>query len=191
MSNFDETIKRYYSSMSLPAEKVETILANSVRARKSLFSRYYKFAGVAALLIIGFIGLHLQLHKATMTERLLAEIAMNHQKRLNVEVSTDQYEVVQEKLNRLDFSILPVKSELIVNYTLLGGRYCSIHGGLAVQLKVREKASGDFMTLYVTKLTDKLEDITPLDAEFDGVRIRLWKEDHRLLAIAGDKEASQ
>jgi hypothetical protein len=47
------------------------------------------------------------------------------------------------------------------------------------------------MTLYVTKLTDKLEDITPLDAEFDGVRIRLWKEDHRLLAIAGDKEASQ
>ena len=190
MSNFDETIKKYYSSMSLPAEKVETILANSLRGRKSLFSRYYKFAGIAALLLIGFIGLHLQLHKATMTERLLAEIAMNHQKRLNVEVSTDQYEVLQEKLNRLDFSIFPVKSELIVNYTLLGGRYCSIHGGLAVQLKVREKASGEFMTLYVTKLTDKLEDITPLDAEFDGVRIRLWKEDNRVLALAKDAESS-
>jgi len=186
MSNFDETIKRYYSSMSLPAEKVETILANSIRGRKSLFSRYYKFAGVAALLLIGFIGLHLQLHKATMTERLLAEIAMNHQERLNVEVSTDKYEVVQEKLNRLDFSILPVKSELIVNYTLLGGRYCSIHGGLAVQMKVREKASGEFMTLYVTKLTDKLEDITPLAAEFDGVRIRLWKEDDRFFSLASD-----
>lgn len=190
MSNFDESIKRYYSSMSLPAEKVESILADSIRGRKSLFSRYYKFAGVAALLLIGFIGLHLQLHKATMTERLLAEIAMNHQKQLDLEVSTDQYEVVQEKLNRLDFSILPVKSEPIMNYTLLGGRYCSIHGGLAVQLKAREKASGEFVTLYVTKLTDQLEEITPLDAEFDGVRIQLWKEDNRVLALAKDAESS-
>ena len=186
MSNFDETIKRYYSSKSLSAAKVEAILAKSTRSRRSLFTRYYKFVGVAALLLIGFIGLHQKLNQAMMSESVLAEIAMNHQKRLNVEVISDQYPVVQEKLDQLDFSILPVKSELIMNYTLLGGRYCSIHGGLAVQLKVREKASGEFMTLYVTKLTDKLEDITPLDAEFDGVGIRLWKEDDRFFGLASD-----
>lgn len=186
MSNFDETIKRYYSSKSLSAAKVEAILAKSTRSRRSLFTRYYKFVGVAALLLIGFVGLHQKLNQATMSERVLAEIAMNHQKRLKVEVISDQYPVVQEKLGQLDFSILPVKSELIMNYTLLGGRYCSIHGGLAVQLKVREKASGEFMTLYVTKLTDKLEDITPLDAEFDGVGIRLWKEDDRFFGLASD-----
>jgi hypothetical protein len=188
MSNFEETIRRYYSSKSLPAEKVETILANSTRSRRRFFPPYYKFVGMTVLLLIGFIGLYLHLHKATMIENVLAEMAMNHQERLKVEVTSDRYQVVQEKLGELDFSILPLKSEFLMNYTLLGGRYCSIHGGLAVQLKVQDKASGELLTLYVTKLTAELENITPLDAEFAGLRIRLWKEDDRLFGLAGDQE---
>ncbi len=189
MRNFNETIKEYYSGKLLPTEKVEAILLKSTGLRKSLFSRYYQFAGVAAVLLIVFAGLYWQFNQATITQGVLAEIAMNHHKRLDVEVASDQYQVVQEKLDRLDFSIFPDRRDLIENYTLVGGRYCSIHGGLAAQLKVRDKISGELLTLYVTKLTDELEGITPLNAEFDGVQIRLWKENGRFFALAGYKEA--
>lgn len=189
MRNFDETIKKYYSGKLLPAEKVEAILLKSAGLRKSLFGRYYQLAGMAAVLLIVFAGLYWQLNQTTITQGVLTEIAMNHHKRLNVEVASDQYQVVQEKLDRLDFSIFPDRKDLIDNYTLIGGRYCSIHGGLAAQLKVRDKVSGELLTLYVTKLTDELEGITPLNTELDGVQIRLWKENGRFFALAGYKKA--
>ncbi len=185
MNSFDEIIKKYYADKSLSEEKVESILARSAGKRTTLFIRYYKFAGVAAILLIAFVGLHLQLNRATVTEGVLAEIAMNHLKRLNVEVTSDQYQVVQKNLDRIDFAIRPVGRELIENYILVGGRYCSINGGLAAQLKVRDKLSGALMTLYVTRLTDELAGITSLDTDYNGVQIQLWKENGRFFALAG------
>jgi anti-sigma factor RsiW len=122
-----------------------------------------------------------------MTERVLAEISMNHHKRLEVEVASDQYQVVQAGLGQLDFPILPTRKELLKNYALVGGRYCSVQGGLAAQLKVRDRVSGELLTLYVTHLTDELERIDPLDANFDGVHIRLWQENGRFFALARDR----
>ncbi len=186
MKDFDETIHKFYSGKSLSPDSVSAILSKSSTLRKSLLRRYYTLAAVAAVLLIVFIGLHQQLNRATMAHGVLAEVAMNHLKGLNVEVASNQYEVVREKLDRLDFPILPGRKELIESYTLLGGRYCSIHGGLAAQLKLRDKNTGQLLTLYVTKLTKKLGGLTPLDAERDGVPIRLWQENGRFFALAGD-----
>ena len=126
MNNFDDIVRKYYSSKTLSAEKVEDILSKSTRSRKVSFTRSYQLAGLAVALLIGFVFLHQRLNQATMTERVMAEIAMNHQEQLSLEVTSDQYQVVQEKLSRLDFSILPDKSDMTHNYTLVGGRYCSI-----------------------------------------------------------------
>jgi len=191
MNNLDETIGKYYRNKSLSPEKVDLILSRTRAYQKKSLGRYYKFAAMAAVLLIGLIGFHQNLNRSNLTERVLAEVAMNHLKQLNVEVASDRYEVIEKELDRLDFSISPVKSYLPEKHTLIGGRYCSIHGGLAAQLKVRDTITGEIVTVYVTKLTEALEDLTPLDTDFDGVRIRFRKENGRFLAIAGSKGASQ
>jgi hypothetical protein len=190
MNNFDDIVRKYYSSKTLSAEKVEDVLSKSTRSRKVSFTRSYQLAGLAVALLIGFVFLHQRLNQATMTERVMAEIAMNHQEQLSLEVTSDQYQVVQEKLSRLDFSILPDKSDMTQNYTLVGGRYCSIHGELAVQLKLQDKTSGKLISLYVTNLTDELKDMTPLDADLSGVNIQFWKQNGRFFASASDREVS-
>lgn len=184
MSDFDQIVKRYYADKKLPPERLEAILQQG-SGRPGL-ARYYKWAGVAAVLLIGFFGVHRQLEHQTLTEGVLAEIAMNHRKQLGVEVASDQYQVVQAKLDRLDFPILPAKEGLLANYRLVGGRYCSIRGELAALLKVRDRMSGAVFTLYVTPLTEALEPMVPLEQNYDQVSIRLWRDNGRFFALAGD-----
>jgi len=70
---------------------------------------------------------------------------------------------------------------------LIGGRYCSIQGGLAAQLKVRSKASGKVATLYVTTLTDKLQRIKGQRVVQDNVDIHLWQQQGRFFGLATDR----
>jgi len=142
-------------------------------------------AGIAAVLLIAFVGIHTHLEREGLTARVVAEIAMNHRKDLGVEIASDQFQVVQEKLDKLDFPILPARQELIRNYALVGGRYCSIQGALAAQLKIRDRISGELLTLYVTPLTGELEGIGELAEEVDGVHVRMWRENGRFFGLAG------
>jgi hypothetical protein len=58
------------------------------------------------------------------TELVLAEIAMNHNKHLNVEYPYHEYQELQAAMDRLDFKLTPIKN-LPGKFSLLGGRYCS------------------------------------------------------------------
>ena len=184
MNSIDEKIREYYAGKALSEEKVDKLLKRASRQGRRPAGWYYRLAGIAAILAIGLVGLHAWLEGPDTAARVLAEIAMNHRKNLDVEVASDQYQVVQERLDRLDFPILPARQALIRNYALVGGRYCSIQGGLAAQLKVRDKVSGELLTLYVTRLTEELADIAPMDRALDEVHIRLWQDNGRLFGLA-------
>ena len=89
------------------------------------------------------------------------------------------------RLNRLDFALLPSDPTIRGTYTLLGGRYCSVQGALAAQLKVKNKKTGDVLTLYVTRLTKPLKSIASQTTTHDNVTIRLWIDNDRLFGLAG------
>jgi anti-sigma factor RsiW len=184
MDSLDRGIEKYYESKALPDQRVEAILELG-RDRRGGRIWIHRMAGIAAVLFIAFMGIHTHLEREGLTARVVAEIAMNHRKDLGVEVASDQFQVVQEKLDRLDFPILPARQGLIRNYALVGGRYCSIQGGLAAQLKIRDKISGELLTLYITPLTDELEGIGELVEELDGVQVRMWEENGRFFGLAG------
>jgi anti-sigma factor RsiW len=135
-------------------------------------------------LLIAFVGLQNHLESSALKERVLAEVAMNHRKQLDVEFVADQYLQLQQELDRLDFSIVPKGSALTRNYRLVGGRYCSIQGQLAAQLKVEDKMSGEWLTLYIAPLNDELQRLSSSDQTHSGVYIRLWQEDERFFALA-------
>ena len=88
-------------------------------------------------------------------------------------------------MDRLDFKLAPIK-DLPGKFSLLGGRYCSIQGKLAAQLKVKDIVSGNIATLYVTTSTDKLEKIANQQVVFDNVTIRMWQDGKNFYGLATD-----
>ena len=184
--NLDAALRRHYRGKSLPAARIDEILGAGARTSSPRSSVYYWLTGVAAVLVVGFTGVYTAMHHS-FTQAVYREVAMNHRKQLAVEVAAQQYEQVQSGLGRLDFSVIPnPDAPLATDYALVGGRYCSIQGGLAAQLKLSDPASGESVTLYVTPLTDRLSEVASSQDVVDGVTIRTWRDDERFFALARD-----
>lgn len=188
MDDFNGLMRKYYMSQSLSATEAEAILAQGDAAVSNRpFWCPSKLSAVAVALLLGLVML-LYLQRLDVTERVMAEIAMNHEKGLPIEVVADRYEAVAEQLDRLDFSVVPGNTRILSEFTLLGGRYCSIQGALAAQLKLRHARSGKISTLFVTKFTDDLGQVALRSSTLKGIRIQLWKEDGLLFGLAEDAD---
>ncbi|NKB70240.1 MAG: hypothetical protein GKR89_24480 [Candidatus Latescibacteria bacterium] len=183
MASLDDKIKSYYQSRSLPEAQVERLLEQT--QGKPRLQRYYWLAGCAAVLLVGLVWWSGR--GRDPADRVLAEVAMNHVKGLAVEVTADHYGALQEGLDKLDFVVLP-PPDICDQYALVGGRYCSILGGLAAQLKVRDADSDQMLTLYVTRNTDELRRIGYREAQWEGVEVSMWGADNRFFALARDRE---
>jgi RNA polymerase sigma factor (sigma-70 family) len=90
----------------------------------------------------------------------------------------------REALDRLDFDLEPTAVRL-AGLALVGGRYCSIQGQIAAQLKVVDPASKEILTLYVTRIDDELEQLAPLDERYEDLYMRCWRDGERFFALAG------
>jgi len=190
----DKAIKAHYERQGLSDEKLDAILAAarrdsetpvSIPSRPSERIWYARLGAMAAILLLGFGFFHVWDTERDLTHRVLGEIAMNHLKELSVEVASADYAAVQGSLDQLEFSILP-PAGVRQRFDLIGGRYCSIEGGLAAQLKLRDRETGQLETLYATRLTNTLEGIAPQESLHDDVRITLWSEGDDFFGLAAD-----
>ncbi len=186
MRDFEEILKKYYESKSMPEEKIEYLLSENPGRAKPAFVKYFAYAAVAAVLVLSSLFIYGSVRSRALTGRVVAEIAMNHQKHLGVDVVTSDYRTLGEKMDKLDFPIPVPDQSFLNNYELMGGRYCSILGHFAAQLKVRDKKDGRILTLYVTKLNPELEKIYPDSYYHDDTEIRLWAGEGILYGLAGD-----
>ncbi|GJM15127.1 MAG: hypothetical protein DHS20C13_04540 [Thermodesulfobacteriota bacterium] len=183
MDRTKENIKEYYSNKSLGEEKVHLLLGK--HSKKNRIWMLSKIA-IAALLIMGFIFTIFQFQNSNIEDRIVKEIAMNHNKQLNVEFPSDSLSDLQTKLTKLDFQLDKAEGFISDNYILMGGRYCSIQGNLAAQLKIKNNHTNDFETLYITELNPDLENVESADVNTEGVNIKIWNEDGLLYGIASD-----
>jgi len=69
---------------------------------------------------------------------------------------------------------------------MLGGRYCSIQGRLAAQIKLEDEA-GRVLTLYQTRFSEAFEGISEQRCELDGIQVRIWREGGLLFGLAGSE----
>ena len=127
----------------------------------------------------------------SMPERIAAEVAKNHLKMRPLELKTDAMSDVQHYFSALDF--MPTESKLFAgaNRQLLGGRYCSIQGITAAQLRYQNGDDG-LVTLYETQYDPKtfkdLPDINrgeqPLLLYSRGLQVKIWVEKDVLMVEA-------
>ncbi len=126
---------------------------------------------------------------ADMPQLIAGEVVRNHLKLKPLEVSTSSIEKIRVYFDKLNF--LPIKS-LNVNDTsvLIGGRYCSLQGYTAAQLRMVNQESGNLDTLYQApymesvygKLPNLDKDEIPLTVYERGIKVSIWVEKGILFA---------
>ena len=184
MNKLDDKLKEFYSSKSLSEEKTGLLLGGNKKEKRP-YRVYGTIAASIVLLALIVYGTS-SLRGNSLEMNVVKEIAMNHNKQLDVEYRTDNLSDLGKKLTKLDFRLSDAGPEISGNYKLLGGRYCSIQGNLAAQLKIQNNDSNKIATLYISGLNPELDRIKPIDIDFDGVNIRLWKHNGLLYGAASD-----
>ena len=184
MNRLDELLKSHFRSKRLEEDSVARILASNGHVGSDGVRAWMPALATAAVLLLAFGFYRNYGDQKDLITRVLQEISMNHNKLLDIEIAARDYRELQSRLDRLDFEVTP-DPETKRSFALIGGRYCSIQGGLAAQLKVKHISSGVIHTLYVTQLTESLKQIPSQQTDVAGTRIRLWSDGGRFFALAG------
>ena len=160
-----------------------------VHARRYALNRY-AIAAAAAFLLAFFLA-PLLLEQGDVRERIATEVASNHIKLKPLEVETESIEGIRNYFEKLDF--MPVNSELVSQsgLQLIGGRYCSLQGITAAQLRVRQPGSNEVQTLYQTEyIKDVFKDMPvmeegaePAELYVKGIKVKIWVEKGLLFAL--------
>ena len=184
MAGIEEKLKEYYSSKSLSDEKADLLLEGKKQAKQPL--RFYGMIAASIIFAVIMINVFSNYSERSLEMSVVKEIAMNHNKRLAVEYNSSNLNDLGEKLTKLDFKLTDAGPEISGKYKILGGRYCSIQGNLAAQLKIQDKESKKIETLYISELNPELDRIKPTNTDFDGVNIRIWKDNGLIYGKASD-----
>jgi anti-sigma factor RsiW len=181
-------LKGFYCARSLPRARVDFLLQAKNRmaqsARPALTIPLVQIAALTAAIAIFFLVADHDEYQRAIERTVCAEVVMNHVRHSPLEIISSHYSEVQAALSRLDFSIMPANSTILETYRLMGGRYCSIQGVPAAQLRVQDIRSGKECTLYAVKAAGKLQHVTPTVDSMDGIRVEVWRQDNVLFALA-------
>ena len=101
-----------------------------------------------------------------------------------MEIRSSDYGEVAAALDQIQFPLMPPDEDFRRQYTLVGGRYCSIRTQRAAQLRVRNNATGQMHTLYITSLTDELRALPDTTRTIDGIQVRLWNDGECFFGLA-------
>lgn len=122
--------------------------------------------------------------KQNIIRLIVAEVVKNHSNLKPLEVTSDKLVSVSSYFDGLSFSPYSSKFESVasvLNTSLIGGRYCSIQGNTAAQLRM-QSSEGVFSTLFQTNETNLFSDIPAMTdqntiKEFkDGFEVQIWRE---------------
>lgn len=183
MNDLDRNIRNYYGAKRLDPARVDAIEASVHRShRLGRASRMVLAAAAAATVVATWLG---RPPDADPTQRMIAEVVRNHLESAPLLVESDRYDVVQRGLPELGFPIRPGR-RVSAALDLAGGRYCSLLGARAAQLRMVDRDTCAPHTLYVTPLTEDTATIVSGVFQQDRLQIEVWIDDDRLFALAGD-----
>ena len=135
---------------------------------------------------------------AQSVQDIADEVILNHLKRKPLEVHSNQMKQAQKFFTLLDF--LPIQSEVLTQQFLLserqmlGGRYCSIKGVSAVQLRYQtngDQVSTFYEVDYDPSIFGPIPNIdqgeVPQEIYRRGLRVSLWVEKGLFMVLVSSK----
>ena len=197
-----QALKKHLDRKRLNAEQQDALMAlqqaYAKRPRVTKPRRYAWVAGVFLLLAVGLSLVWLNRFSAPefLMDEIAAEVVKNHLHMKPLEVNTARIAGIQDYFQRLDFK--PVRSRYLaeLGLTLLGGRYCSLRGVTAAQLRFKSLGADDIHTLYQVgydpatfrKLPDYDRGEPPISTWSKGIKVTLWVEKGVLFALTEESD---
>lgn len=188
--------------------ELEKLMANGNQKNNKVPSRAWVPMAAAGMFLFAVITAFMALQFSqdnllTMPQQIAEEVVSNHLKLKPLEVKTGSINAVRGYFTKLDF--MPVESSLqaLDNLQLIGGRYCSLQGITAAQLRMKQ--GENLQTLYETEyVPDVFGDLPilekgeePLVVYAKGIKVKVWLEKGLLFAltdspeVAGSKEMNE
>ncbi len=200
-----QTVREHIGNIELDETQIHELesmmrAAEEIRPQKiAVRILPWTVAGALAAFLLAFLLTPVFIDEVKNMPRLIAEeVAKNHLKMKPLEVSTDKLQDVRDYFDKLDF--VPVESSLFKQsrLELLGGRYCSVQGITAAQLRASKPGSDRLQTLYqleydesvFNKLPSLDKGEKPLDVYAKGIKVRIWVEKGLLFALTEDITSS-
>jgi hypothetical protein len=198
-----EAIQQEFADESLSDSQLQQLLQlqdavpgdDECGQRKSPRRRRYRALAACAILLLAVALLwQTRPYHQDNPDQIAVEVVKNHLKLKPLDVSAQSMGEVRAFFTQLDFS--PVNSELLSSRfqlderSMLGGRYCSIGGITAAQLRYRQ--DGDSLsTLYQVpyeravygELPDLGNGEQPLQITLKGLRVSMWVEMGLLMVL--------
>lgn len=127
------------------------------------------------------------LHSDQVLYEIAQEVSRNHLKFKPLEVEHSGLVHVANYFNKLDFNPIVSTRVSALKNELIGGRYCSIKGNIAAQLRMKN-GQGQTYTLFESKYNaDDFSMLPSQDAPaeyfVDGQSVQLWVEQGVVMAL--------
>lgn len=200
LNSIDRYIKTHYQQQTLSADKLQQLIniaevpnrdadgSGTKQINLKQRWRLQRNISIAASLLLAAI-ISLQWLAAPQTQQQLItniaqEIAINHQKQFNSDFAETSYADLSALMSKLDFKLVDPARLKAKGFQILGGRYCSLHGHIAAQVRLKNSA-GAIFTLYQTNSHETFKNLTEHIQRANGIKIEMWQEDGVFLGIAG------
>ena len=192
--SLDKALKTHYEDKSLSTNQLDELIGMQQAADENLLTRFltevkgyrYAFYATACLLLMTLVVSFNLINRAPLSERVMHEIAYNHQKEMPTEVTSSSLANISNYLDKLEFPLIASNTLNNNNWELLGGRYCSINGKLAAQLKVKNLQDSKTYTFYQAALGSDISKVVhdKQAQAIEGVNVSIWQEKGLLLGLA-------
>jgi len=192
-----EAIRHHTEQQSLNLTQLSALQALQAPERRTKTFRHYYLAGTlaASLMVATLLLFFLQpVSQKNLIQEIAAEVVQNHLHLKPLEVESRDLNVLRNYFDRLDFR--PVQSRYLeqIGLQLAGGRYCSLQGITAAQLRFKNMGSDQAHTLYQVNYDPKVfqklplydQGEMPVSTFANGVKVTLWVEKGILFALTED-----
>lgn len=197
-----ELVNERFESEALNDAQVEKLLALARRPAPKPPRRIprWSVAALVAMVVLSLLPRYFGMwpHHSVSPRDIAEEVAMNHIKMKPLEIETQSMARIERYFTELDFSPINSRQFSLGQDRLLGGRYCSIQGITAAQLRYGD-SEGRKITLYETPYDpDRLPPLPhiekgemPITVYISGLEIALWVEKGLLMASAAPESFNQ
>lgn len=159
--------------------------------RNKLWFGWLSISAVAAFFLVFIVSTWFIEQPTNMVQRIAEEVVHNHLKLKPLEVKTDSIDGVRQYFSKLDF--MPIDSVLVNDpgLSLIGGRYCSLQGLTAAQLRLKKDTNKTIQTFYQTEYRkDIFGDLPhiaqgdkPVETYVKGIKVKIWVEKGLIFAL--------
>ncbi|MBI1425665.1 MAG: hypothetical protein GC149_19730 [Gammaproteobacteria bacterium] len=201
MKKLDEAIRQEVSQHRLDERELAQLMAFQQQVttqipQPSLTKKRRLLAGLVLACVSLVIGFVIMQHNGLpdYTQQIAEEVVKNHLKLKPLDMTATDMSSIQSYFTQLDF--MPSNSKMLQDdQRLLGGRYCSIKGVTAAQLRYQSQVRGVntfYQVAYHPEKFGEIPDIdkneTPREVMVKGLRVRLWVEKGLLMVLVTQPE---